>query len=182
MNENESQNAQTAGKTDTARLARAVADFLDQRLATDIRVVDLSGISPICDCVVVASATSAPHLRALAGETARHILETLPGKQYPRVSGDAESAWIILDYFDVIVHLFLPEARTYYDIEALWERKLNPPEAKKSAETKKSAEGQKKVKSGKSAAKDSPDKPKRVSRSRKAAAGKAPSATKAEKR
>ena len=39
-----------------------------------------------------------------------------------RISGDAESAWIVLDYFDAMVHLFLPDARAYYDIEALWRR------------------------------------------------------------
>lgn len=41
---------------------------------------------------------------------------------HARVSGDAESAWIVLDYSDLMVHLFLPDARRYYDIESLWKK------------------------------------------------------------
>ena len=44
------------------------------------------------------------------------------GEKSVRSSGDPESAWIVVDLFDVIVHLFLPEARAYYDLEALWRK------------------------------------------------------------
>ena len=65
----------------------------------------------------LASATSAPHLRALAVAVERALAAK---GEHARVSGDAESAWIVLDYTDVMVHLFLPDARRYYDIESLW--------------------------------------------------------------
>ena len=64
-----------------------------------------------------ASATSVPHLRALAVAVERALAAK---GEHARVSGDAESAWIVLDYTDVMVHLFLPDARRYYDIESLW--------------------------------------------------------------
>jgi len=84
-------------------------------------VIDIGAQSPITDFVVVASATSPPHLKALHGEITRQLRQT-HGKLEYRQAGDESSAWIVLDFFDVIVHLFLPEAREYYDIEGLWDK------------------------------------------------------------
>jgi ribosome-associated protein len=106
-------------KPDSIPFAQFVATGLDGRLAENIRVFDLRGVSSLTDAVVIASATSAPHLRALVSEVARRVRENCDNDSC-RMSGDSESAWIVLDYFNVIVHLFLPEAREYYDIESLW--------------------------------------------------------------
>lgn len=75
---------------------------------------------------MIASATSAPHLKALQGEVAKQLREK-HGQSSHRQSGDSASAWIVMDYFDVVVHLFLPEAREYYDIEDLWAKGLDVP-------------------------------------------------------
>ena len=106
-------------KPDSIPFAQFIAGVLDARLAESIRVIDLRGVSSLTDAVVVASATSGPHLRALESEVARKVREHCDNDA-ARISGDAASAWIVMDYFNVIVHLFLPEARAYYNIEALW--------------------------------------------------------------
>jgi ribosome-associated protein len=106
-------------KPDSLPFAQFIASVLDGRLAEDIRVVDLRGVSSLTDAVVIASATSKPHLRGLESEVAKRVRAECDNDS-ARISGDPESAWIVMDYFNVIVHLFLPEAREYYDIESLW--------------------------------------------------------------
>lgn len=68
----------------------------------------------------MASGTSTPHLKALAGTLQSELKKS--GESTVRVSGDSESAWILLDLYDVMIHLFLPEAREYYAIESLWQK------------------------------------------------------------
>jgi len=92
----------------------AIRKALEDKKAEGVAVYDVRGRSSI----TVASATSAPHLRALSVAVQRAVREACG--EGARISGDAESAWIVLDYFDAMVHLFLPDARAYYDIEALW--------------------------------------------------------------
>lgn len=96
----------------------AIRKALEDKKAEGVAVYDIRGRSSITDTAVVASATSAPHLRALSVAVQRAVREACG--EGARISGDAESAWIVLDYFDAMVHLFLPDARAYYDIEALW--------------------------------------------------------------
>ena len=96
----------------------AICKALEDKKAEGVAVYDVRGRSSITDATVVASATSAPHLRALSVAVQRAVREACG--EGARISGDAESAWIVLDYFDAMVHLFLPDARAYYDIEALW--------------------------------------------------------------
>jgi len=91
---------------------------LEDRKAENVLDFDVRGRSSVTDATVVASATSAPHLRALSVAVERAMRDAFG--EGARVSGDAESAWIVLDYIDVMVHLFLPDARAYYDVEALW--------------------------------------------------------------
>jgi ribosome-associated protein len=76
----------------------------------------------LTDFYVITSATSTPHLQALSASIEREV--KTKAQVSARVSGDAESAWIVVDFGDVIAHIFLPEAREYYDIEELWR---NPP-------------------------------------------------------
>lgn len=89
------------------QLSRALVDTK----ALDVKTYDVRGKSGIADFFVVATGSAAPHLKAL--------VKALP-KAY-RVSGDPESGWIVADYFDVVVHVFSPEARAYYALEKLWE-------------------------------------------------------------
>ncbi len=101
----------------TEEESETVRRALEEKKAEDVVAYDVRGRSSITDATVVASATSAPHLRALAVAVERAMAQK---GAHARVSGDAESAWIVLDYSDLMVHLFLPDARRYYDIESLW--------------------------------------------------------------
>ena len=92
-------------------LSNQLSQVLVDTKALDVKTYDVRGKSGIADFFVVATGSAAPHLKAL--------VKALP-KAY-RVSGDPESGWIVADYFDVVVHVFSPEARAYYALEKLWE-------------------------------------------------------------
>jgi ribosome-associated protein len=92
-------------------LSKQLSQALVDTKALDVKTYDVRGKSGIADFFVVATGSAAPHLKAL--------VKALP-KAY-RVSGDPESGWIVADYFDVVVHVFSPEARAYYALEKLWE-------------------------------------------------------------
>ena len=99
-------------KTDmtSEELSQQLSQALADTKAIDVKTYDVRGKSGIADFFVVATGAAAPHLKAL--------VKALP-KAY-RVSGDPESGWIVADYFDVVVHVFSPEARAYYALEKLW--------------------------------------------------------------
>lgn len=100
-------------------LATMIAQALYDKQAEEIRILDVRGISTVTDYCVVASGTSAPHLKALQKAAQVALKESKDGAY--RASGDAESGWVLLDAFNVVAHIFAPEAREYYDIESLWQ-------------------------------------------------------------
>ena len=104
-------------KTDEA-LAKTAAEALDAKKAENVRIYDVRGISDVTDWTVVATGTSAPHLKALIRETEASLSEA--GAERLRISGEPDSGWVVLDAITVVVHVFSEEARTYYDIEKLW--------------------------------------------------------------
>ncbi|MCL1856776.1 MAG: ribosome silencing factor [Kiritimatiellaeota bacterium] len=107
-------------------IAKLAAKAIDDKKGEDIRIVDIRKVSPIADYVVIASADTSPHLKALEAEVSKQLREKAK-QTSKRESGSPESAWIVMDYFDVIVHLFTPEARAYYDIETLWAKGKSVP-------------------------------------------------------
>ena len=99
-------------------LAHAIVDILEDRQASDIILMDLRAVSLLADYFVLANADSRRQMQALLDTTT----ETLQ-KQHIRplrVEGKPDSGWIILDYGNVVVHLFDPEARAFYKLEQLW--------------------------------------------------------------
>ena len=99
--------------------AKAVARALEERKGTDVKIWDVRGVSPLTDFFVVATGSAAPHLKALVAESQAAMKAA--GVNSYRTSGDPESGWIVVDYIDVVVHVFSPEARAYYALEKLWE-------------------------------------------------------------
>lgn len=101
-------------------LAQVEACFhvLDDKKATDIRVLYVGEVSTVADYFIVATGTSSPHLRALR-ET---LAETLRGMGLTHAKADArdESGWVVIDACSFMVHLFLPEQRQRYGLESLW--------------------------------------------------------------
>ena len=91
---------------------------LEDKKAVDVRAYDVRGISGFADAFVVATGTAAPHLKALVAG-AQSAMKDVGVDSY-RTSGDPQSGWIVVDYVDIVVHVFSPEARAYYALEKLW--------------------------------------------------------------
>ncbi|MCL2372443.1 MAG: ribosome silencing factor [Defluviitaleaceae bacterium] len=96
----------------------ALKSALEAKFAHDLLVLDLSGISPIADYFVIATAGSAPQMAALAEVTE----ETLKAEGFPmlHMEGVRLSKWVLLDYGAIIIHIFDKESREYYNIERTW--------------------------------------------------------------
>lgn len=81
-------------------------------------ILDVRGLSPVTDYYLLATANSAPHIKALAAEIERE-LEKENVCCY-RTAGSPASEWVVADYFDAVIHLFTPKTREYYALERLW--------------------------------------------------------------
>ncbi len=99
-------------------IEQAVLAKLDEDKAQDIVLIDLKGKSPMADTMIVASGRSHRHVGALAD----HLLRTLKenGLGRAKVEGLPHCDWVLIDAGDVIVHLFRPEVRVFYNIEKIW--------------------------------------------------------------
>ncbi len=97
---------------------KAIVQALEERKGADVKVYDVRGKSQLADFFVVATGAAAPHLKALIAESQAVMKDA--GVQSFRTSGDPESGWIVVDYIDIVVHVFSPEARQYYALEKLW--------------------------------------------------------------
>lgn len=91
---------------------------LADKKAVDVKAYDVRGMSGFADAFVIATGTAAPHLKALVAGVQAAMRDA--GVASYRVSGDPASGWIVVDYVDIVVHVFLPEARAYYALERLW--------------------------------------------------------------
>ena len=103
---------------DVKSLADAVLASLEDDKAEDILVLDLEGKSTIADQMIIASGRSARHVSALADHLQRKIKD-LGGKR-ARIEGLPNADWVLIDTGDLIVHLFRPEVREFYDLERIW--------------------------------------------------------------
>ncbi|MBQ6707041.1 MAG: ribosome silencing factor [Clostridia bacterium] len=103
--------------TEMEKLGKIV-HALDKHLARDIVAIDVRGLSDVTDYFVFATGGSTTQVKALCDyvETDLKNGEIAPD----RIEGYATSRWILMDYGSVVIHLFLPEAREFYDIERLW--------------------------------------------------------------
>ena len=101
----------SAGAVEAARL---MAD----RHCEDVRILDVRGISQLCDYLIIGSGTSDRQMRALAEELDE--LGAGHGQALFRQSADPGHTWVVLDFVDVVVHLFEPGQRAYYDLDGLW--------------------------------------------------------------
>ena len=91
---------------------------LDDDQAQDVVVIDLKGKSPLADAMIVASGRSQRHVAAMSDHLARALKEAGLGKA--RMEGMPHADWVLIDAGDVIVHLFRPEVRSFYNIEKIW--------------------------------------------------------------
>ena len=95
----------------------AVAAFQDKK-GEDIRVIDISGVTVIADYFIIASGSNPNQVQALVDNVEEQMYKA--GYDDPRVEGYNTASWVLLDYNDVIVHVFSQDDRLFYDLERIW--------------------------------------------------------------
>lgn len=111
----------TVAKKDIQKLQRAIVDGLEDVKAQDIQVFDTEHLSALFERVIIASGTSNRQTKALAGSVRDAVREA--GFPKPRVEGEANGEWIIVDCGAAVVHVMQPSFRQYYNLEELWGEK-----------------------------------------------------------
>ena len=99
-------------------MARLAVKALDEKKGQDIQVIDIRDVSVIADYFVIASGTNANQVEAMVDS----VEETLgkAGFEPRQIEGSRSSSWVLMDYEDVIVHIFDEENRLFYDLERIW--------------------------------------------------------------
>jgi ribosome-associated protein len=108
----------TKSNVTTTVLRKHVIDALEDLKAKDIREIDVRGKTSIADLLVIASGTSARHVKSIADEVTRFAKKA--GVMPLGVEGETEGEWVLVDLGDVIVHVMLPRIREFYGLERLW--------------------------------------------------------------
>jgi ribosome-associated protein len=104
---------------DSKKLAQLCRDYAANKKAENIVILDVRDLSSVTDYFVIASGTSEPHLRAIVDEITDRLREEHDLRPL-RKDGTLQGAWVVLDFFDVIVHVMRADARVRYDLEGLW--------------------------------------------------------------
>lgn len=110
--------SETAAKKDVAKLQRAIVDGLEDVKAQDIQVFNTEHLSPLFERVIVASGTSNRQTKALAASVRDKVKEA--GFTKPRIEGEDNGEWIIVDCGAAVAHIMQPTIRQYYRLEELW--------------------------------------------------------------
>ena len=106
-------------RIDSHKLACVIAQFLDDKLAKDITILNISHVSSLADYFVIASGDSTPQVKALM-ETVKEKVKSNFGRLPARSENDTKNRWNLLDYGDVVVHILHKEERQTYALEKFW--------------------------------------------------------------
>ncbi len=104
---------------ESLELAHAIVDAITDKLGENIVLIDIQELSSFADYFVICSGSSERQLRAIragVNESLKTNHEIMP----QRVEGEPNSGWILIDYNDVVLHIFMPRTRDFYDLESLW--------------------------------------------------------------
>ena len=112
---------ESAAKKDTQKLQRAIIDGLEDVKAQDIQVFNTEHLSPLFERVIVASGTSNRQTKALAASVRDAVRDA--GFAKPRIEGEENGEWIIVDCGAAVAHIMQPAIRTYYHLEEIWGEK-----------------------------------------------------------
>ena len=104
--------------SNSREVAKMAVEALNDKKAIDVKVIDISGMTVIADYFIIASGTNANQVQAMAD----NVEETLgrAGYQPRQIEGYRAANWILMDYTDVIIHIFSEQDRMFYDIERIW--------------------------------------------------------------
>lgn len=103
----------------STELKNNIIDTLENHKAHDITLIDVSHMTQICDYMIIVTATSSRHLKNLSEKTETGVKQHTGHS--PRVEGDQNTDWIIVDALDIVVHIMLQSAREFYQLESLWD-------------------------------------------------------------
>ena len=104
---------------DEKTTVKAIVEALSDKKAKDIRIIDIAEISDIADYFVIASATNTSQLQAMQDAVDEVMYKN--GIHAKQVEGNRSSTWILMDYGDVVIHLFSEEDRLFYNLERIWQ-------------------------------------------------------------
>lgn len=100
-------------------MAKLACHALNEKKAQDLRIIDISEISVIADYFVIASAANTNQLQAMMDAVDEELYKA--GYPCTQTEGNRNSSWVLMDYKDIIVHLFSVEDRLFYDLERIWQ-------------------------------------------------------------
>ncbi len=101
-------------------MAKIACQALEDKKAEDIKVIDIHEISVLADYFVIASASNTNQLQAIL-DAVEEAMYKKGGQRLEKLEGNRQSSWVLMDYKDMIVHLFSKEDRLFYDLERIWQ-------------------------------------------------------------
>ena len=110
-----------------SELKDLVVNALEETKGKDISVMDVRGKTDVTDLMIIVSGTSTRHVKSLADNLARTCKDA--GVMPLGMEGEEQAEWVLLDLGDIVVHLMMPAARQFYDLERLWETTTDIAEA-----------------------------------------------------
>ncbi|MCR5603664.1 MAG: ribosome silencing factor [Lachnospiraceae bacterium] len=99
-------------------IVKEAVDALNEKKAIDIKVIDISNISIMADCFIIASGNNVNQIQAMCDNVREKL--SIINNSPKHIEGYDSANWILLDYSDVIIHLFDKESRSFYDLERIW--------------------------------------------------------------
>jgi len=99
-------------------LAKTACHALSEKKAEELRVIDISEISPLADYFIIATGENNNQIQAMVDAVEEELAKT--GHMAKQIEGNRNSTWILMDYSDIIVHIFSKEDRLFYDLEKIW--------------------------------------------------------------
>ena len=107
-------------------LVKSISEWLDDAKAEDVLIIELAGKTSVADYMVVASGRSDRHVGAIAEQLQRNLKDLGHGRVH--MEGKENCDWVLLDTGDIIVHIFRPEVRDFYNLEKMWQADRPPEE------------------------------------------------------
>ena len=103
---------------ESRKMAKIAYDALDEKKAEDIKVIDITGVTVMADYFIIAHGTSDSQVRALVDNVQEKLYKA--GYEMKQLEGYRQGSWILMDFNDVIIHIFDKENRLFYDLERIW--------------------------------------------------------------
>ena len=103
---------------ETLEIVKTAVEALRDKKAEDVTVIDITGVSSIADYFIIANGNNQNQLQAMRDAVEEDLYKA--GYPVKQVEGNSNSSWILMDYTDIIVHVFSKEDRLFYDLERIW--------------------------------------------------------------